>query len=206
MNPQPLPKVLGRTDYQRQLHILKKIHRMAADRLNNVRSKSAEWEADGEKGFYSYKSNAISACSDKNVKKVDEGATAKRIDQIEYTEPGFSDVSPFHKINGELDGIIDLMKSPAIPPSPISNASPTQVISQKVEQNVDIHLEMIIDLTSLLEKNRSKYPEDSKQHKFIDNLKEKIKKIKNGMDVVKTIISVGKEAGITVTELLELLS
>jgi len=102
--------------------------------------------------------------------------------------------------NQKLGGIISYIygKYFADEINPLSG-TPSTIISQNQQQSQSIQI--ILEVQEKLIEAKHKYPEQSKERKFIDKIKDSLPSIKSAADLLGIIFKVAKDFGVGIDEL-----
>lgn len=89
--------------------------------------------------------------------------------------------------------------------NPLSG-KPSTIINQISSQNQSVNIQMIVDLTSTIEKKLSEVKKGSKEDDFLNKLKSSLVSVKSVADLINSIFSLGKEVGLTLAEISNIFS
>lgn len=79
-------------------------------------------------------------------------------------------------------------------------------ISQNQSQTQGVHIQILLDMQSLIEKKMQNFPKESKERTFLENMKESLSSMKDVSDLFNTTVTTAKMIGLTVEELYKIFS
>jgi hypothetical protein len=79
-------------------------------------------------------------------------------------------------------------------------------ISQSQSQTQEMHIQILLDMQSLIDKKMQKFPNECKERTFLEKVKGTLSGIKNISDLMLHVLSVGKSVGLSAEELYNIFS
>ena len=83
---------------------------------------------------------------------------------------------------------------------------PSTFIAQNQQQGQSVHVQMILDIQSTIDKKISDYPEESKEKGFLQKLKGSLSSILNVNQLLQTIHKMAKEFGLNLDDVSKMFS
>ena len=90
-------------------------------------------------------------------------------------------------------------------PAPFSG-TPKTVITQSQQQSQNIHVQVLLDIQSRIDKNLDQYNEGTKEKGFLQSLKDKLSTVTSITQLFALILKIANEFGLNPKEILKLLN
>jgi hypothetical protein len=88
-------------------------------------------------------------------------------------------------------------------PNPLDGV-PSTVMTQNQQQYQSVRIQMIIDITDIINEKIDKYEDGSKEKGFFQKLKSSLSSISNVNQLIKTILKLAKDSGLDINEALKI--
>lgn len=89
-------------------------------------------------------------------------------------------------------------------PAPFSGM-PNTIINQTQQQNQSFQVQMLLEIQSKIDEKIPKFKEGTKEKSFLDKIKNLLPSIKNTTELLALILKTGKDLGLTVEQILNIL-
>ncbi len=88
-------------------------------------------------------------------------------------------------------------------PDPLDGA-PSTVITQSQHQGQSVHIQMIVDITDIINEKIGKYEDGSNEKSFLQKLKDSLSSVSNVKQLLQTIFELAKKYGLDMNEAFEI--
>ena len=89
-------------------------------------------------------------------------------------------------------------------PAPFSGM-PNTVINQTQQQSQNFQVQMLLEVQSKIDEKITEFKEGTKEKSFLDKIKSSLSSIKNTTELLALILKTGKESGLTVEQIFNIL-
>jgi len=89
-------------------------------------------------------------------------------------------------------------------PAPFSGM-PNTVINQTQQQSQNFQVQMLLEMQSKIDEKIPELKEGTKEKSFLDKIKSSLPSIKNTTELVSLVLKTGKDFGLTVEQILNIL-
>lgn len=105
----------------------------------------------------------------------------------------------------KLGGLIARLHGKFFPdePPPFSGM-PSTIITQTQQQTQSFQIQTLLEIQSKIDEKTPQFNEDSKERKFLDKIKDSLSSVKDVSQLITLILKVGKEIGLTLSQILNI--
>lgn len=89
-------------------------------------------------------------------------------------------------------------------PAPFSGM-PNTIITQNQQQNQSLQVQILLEIQSKIDEKIPQFPENSKERGFLDKLKGSLSSVKNVTELILLLLKTGKDAGLSIDQILGIL-
>ena len=139
----------------------------------------------------------LNACSEENYDKFKVSAV--------YREEGYQQIN-LVDYRQKLGGLISRLQAEffSSEPEPFSG-SPSTIITQNQQQTQSLHVQMLLEFQSLIDKKLPELKAGSKEKSFLEKVKKSLPTITSVIELIKLILSVAGNLGLTPEEISKIL-
>ncbi len=125
-----------------------------------------------------------------------------------YQEANYQDYSLIdyrQKIGGLISRLhAEYFSDESDEPEPFSG-SPSTIITQNQQQSQSVNIQMLLEIQGLIDKKLPEFKEGSKGKKFLQKVREPLPNIKSAIELIRLILSIAGNFGLTLNEVAEML-
>lgn len=118
-----------------------------------------------------------------------------------HTSPGVRVLDYRTKVSGLISRLYGQFFSDET--DPYTN-TPHTVITQNQTQS--LHVQILLDIQSLIDKRIDEFKQGSKERTFLEKIKSSLSTVSNVVELIKLILTIGKELNLPAGEILNILS